>query len=146
MALTTRLDFAEALGMKAREIVDVERVDGGYAVTTHDGQRTMLDRDRRIVSRAALPDRVGQLPAGDLDPVDVDEQPPPTSAPRGRQRGAKSTSPAKPQAAEVPAGEPVEVLTWVGDDRDRAAAALAAERGRDTPRADLVAELERLAG
>ncbi|MCU1356390.1 MAG: hypothetical protein JWM89_1808 [Acidimicrobiales bacterium] len=47
--------------------------------------------------------------------------------------------------AEVPAGTPRQVLAWVGDDRGRAKAALAAERAADKPRAPLVEHLEQVA-
>lgn len=40
--LTTE-QAAHATGMKIREIVDVKRIDGGYRVTTHDGQHVDLD-------------------------------------------------------------------------------------------------------
>lgn len=46
----------------------------------------------------------------------------------------------------VPDGNAKEVLDWVGEDRDRAAAALVAEATRDKPRSTLVAALEKLAG
>lgn len=41
----------------------------------------------------------------------------------------------------VPDGPISDVLAWVGDDPDRAAAALEAELGKDTPRSSLVDKL-----
>lgn len=46
----------------------------------------------------------------------------------------------------VPDGNAKEVLDWVGEDRDRAGAALVAETARDKPRSTLVAALEKVAG
>ena len=39
--LTTE-QAARATGMKVAEIVDIEAIDGGYRVTTHDGQHVAL--------------------------------------------------------------------------------------------------------
>lgn len=39
-----------------------------------------------------------------------------------------------------------DILSWVGDDPDRAEEALAAERDKDKPRSTLVKQLERLVG
>ncbi|MBB4985030.1 hypothetical protein [Streptomyces nymphaeiformis] len=39
-----------------------------------------------------------------------------------------------------------DILSWVGDDPDRAEEALAAENAKDKPRSTLVKQLERLAG
>lgn len=46
----------------------------------------------------------------------------------------------------VPEGTTKEVLAWVGDDKDRAQAALAAEKASDEPRKGLTRELEELLG
>jgi hypothetical protein len=45
----------------------------------------------------------------------------------------------------VPAGSAAEVLEWVGEDRERAAAALAAEQARSSPRKTVLARLDELA-
>lgn len=46
----------------------------------------------------------------------------------------------------VPAGTATKILDWVGDDKDRAAAALDAERAKgEGARSSLVAKLEKLA-
>lgn len=41
--MLTKEEAAQATGMKVREIVDIERVDGGYRVTTHDDQHIDLE-------------------------------------------------------------------------------------------------------
>lgn len=46
----------------------------------------------------------------------------------------------------LPTGGAKEILTWVGDDTDRARQALAAEQAREKPRSTLVAALTKLAG
>lgn len=53
--------------------------------------------------------------------------------------------PGKKATPEVPTGSASEVLAWVGNDPDRAQAALDAERERDAPRTTLTAGLERIA-
>jgi hypothetical protein len=50
------------------------------------------------------------------------------------------------EGEEVPDGNADAVLDWVGDDRDRAQRALAAEEGRDHPRSTLISKLRKLAG
>lgn len=52
----------------------------------------------------------------------------------------------EPDGDTVPDGTAQDVLSWVGDDKDRAAQALEAEHGRDKPRSTLIAALEKLAG
>lgn len=49
----------------------------------------------------------------------------------------------EPEALEVPAGSVSEVLAWVGEDQERAAAALEAEKAGHA-RKTLVAKLEEL--
>lgn len=44
--------------------------------------------------------------------------------------------------AEVPDGSVTDVLAWVGDDYDRATAALNVEQAKSTPRVTLVQQLE----
>lgn len=56
----------------------------------------------------------------------------------------EATDPAPAASNELPTGSVAVVLDWVGDDRDRAVEALAAERAQDKPRKSLVAALEAL--
>lgn len=46
------------------------------------------------------------------------------------------------EAEPVPEGTTTEIMAWVGDDRDRAVRALAAENANDRPRKTLVSQLE----
>lgn len=48
------------------------------------------------------------------------------------------------QPAEVPRGRPRQILSWVGDDPDRAREALATERQHDSPRRSVVQPLQRI--
>ncbi|MFI6162249.1 hypothetical protein ACIA59_20185 [Micromonospora haikouensis] len=121
----SREQAAQALGMKVREIIAVDRVDSGYAVTTHDGQRTLVDAHGQRVDR----DAVHPAPAG--DPV--------TPA-----TPADPATPVAPAVTEVPDGTADAVLKWVDGDPQRAQAALAAENAREKPRTTLVEALERL--
>lgn len=78
---------------------------------------------------AALPGRFGVVRVGDGAPDD------------GRA--------GSPQEAQTPslaeATTAAQVLAWVGEDRERAAEALAAEEARDKPRSTLVRDLTKLA-
>lgn len=58
----------------------------------------------------------------------------------------KGADGAETPAIEVPAGTTKEVLAWVGDDQDKARAALAAEQASDEPRTGLSRKLEELVG
>jgi hypothetical protein len=46
--------------------------------------------------------------------------------------------------SEVPEGTTAEILAWVGDDQERAQAALDAEQASDKPRVGLTGELEKI--
>lgn len=160
----TREQAARALGMKTREIREITRADGGYEVTTHDGQRTLVGRDGAL------------LPAGGPVAGTAEEQaagsarrePPAKSALKpewvehavasGMDRAsaaamskaelvAKTGGASEPEQepSPVPDGTPEEVLAWVDGDKERAAAAHDVEMDREQPRAELAAALEELA-
>lgn len=135
-----RAAFAQVMGMKRREILAVEEVPGGgWVVTTHDHQRTMVDAQGRVVGAAppvpitAVPPAAAPArpaPAGDLAPV-----------------SDPAPDPGLGAAAEpVPDGSEREVLAWVDGDPERAAAALRAEEARETPRKGLLGKLQQLVG
>ncbi|MEU4594455.1 hypothetical protein [Micromonospora aurantiaca (nom. illeg.)] len=126
----TRDEAAQALGMKRREIIAVDRVDGGYAVTTHDGRRTLLDRHGAVVAAGDLLDRTGAAPA----PVTPGHPEQPPQAPR-----QPDTTP-----TGVPDGNASDVMLWVGGDVERARTAAAVEQARERPRTGLMAELDKL--
>ncbi|MFG3709206.1 hypothetical protein ACGF7U_31370 [Micromonospora sp. NPDC047670] len=124
----SREQAAQALGMKVREILAVDRVDGRYAVTTHDGQRTLVDDRGRLVD----------------DRADAPAPPTPPATPAGPGTPAEQTSRPGPDGDQVPDGSLDVVLQWVGGDPQRAQAALDAENDREKPRSTLVEALERL--
>jgi hypothetical protein len=64
-----------ATGMKVSEIADIEEVDGGYLVTTHDGQTIDLE---------AVPER--SAPGPDRKP-EPEKKPTPSTARSGRGKG-----------------------------------------------------------
>jgi hypothetical protein len=120
---------AQVMGMKLREIVDVRRVPGGHAVTTHDGVVTLVTKEGELLPYTAVaPAEERQGPA-----------PTPSTAPG-------PAAPAPTPDGDVPEGTEKDVLGWVGDDRDRAALALAAENAKESPRKGLVDKLGKLAG
>jgi hypothetical protein len=123
---------ARALGMKEREIASIDELNGGgWVVTTHDGQANELDADGLYVG-PYVPPRLPSTPATRSTPAvpapAASEQPPAGGG----------------QGGGVADGTEKEVLGWVGEDSDRAAAALAAEQAKDQPRKGLVGKLEQL--
>lgn len=119
-----RARAAERMGMKLREIVAVVDTAEGVVVTTHDGQRTLIRDDGSTV--ASVPEPVDTAPVAPAIPA----------TPTG----------ATPDPNAVPDGSATDVLTWVGEDKDRAARALAIENAKDKPRSTLVASLEKVQG
>lgn len=117
-----RADVAQQMGMKSREIVAAREVDGGLAVTTHDGVTSLLTEDGKVQEYAPPPLEVAKQELAELV-----QQPPATGS-------------------AVPEGSEKEVLDWVGEDRDRAGRALEREQGQDKPRKGLVDKLQKLAG
>lgn len=60
-------------------------------------------------------------------------------------RSEPSNSAGPPPADDVPAGTMADVLAWVGDDKERARAAVKAEKARPDPRTSLLAKLAKIA-
>lgn len=138
MSLTREL-AAQALGMKVREIVDIQHHRDGDLVTTHDGQVTVVDRDGTVRPRPAGPASAGVS-------VQIEAEPAKPAKKATSKRSKKlEAEPSAPAPLEVPDATPEEVLAWVGEDAARAAAALAAEEDRDEPREELIEALEKLA-
>jgi hypothetical protein len=123
----TRAEAARQLGMKEREITAVEKTADGLVITTHDGVRTLVGTDGgfQVVSTPVV--------------IPEDER---CEACGGTGRKSESTD--SPSDDGVPDGSADDVVKWVGEDRERAGRALAAEQARPTPRSTLVEKLERL--
>lgn len=110
---------AARLGMKAAEIIGVERAADAHVVTTHDGQRVRVTAD-------------GVEPYREAPPTDAKMEPPAEQpAPDG-------------DVDQVPEGSAETVLQWVGDDPGRARLALEAEQAKASPRRGLVDRLQKV--
>lgn len=115
----TREEAARLLGAKLREVVEVVPVDGGHVVTNHVGNHTLIADTGELVFGVDAPpagDGEDQAPVVDAEPAD-----------------------------QVPAGSVTDVLAWVGDDLERAAAVLTAEQAAAAPRKTLLEQLGKLA-
>ena len=71
--------YAQLMGMKPSEVLEVVSVDDGHAVRTHDGQWTLV-RDDGTVRPGAAPDVVLERDSGVVEP----EPEKPTPKRRGR--------------------------------------------------------------
>lgn len=120
-------EAARLLGMKAREIIAINPVDGGWLITTHDQRRTLVNKDGQVLG-----------PAESATSALV-RQPKP-----GTVEHAQVTSLRQETEAEVPAGTVDEVLAWVAGDPQRAELAARVESRRDTPRTTLVERLDKI--
>lgn len=128
---------AARLGIAETELVDVFVEDAGVVYTTTDGQayidvpavRPDADGKTGLMFLAApTATYAGTFP---VFATPIGDEPPEPEAP------------VAPVTSEpVPEGSIAAVLDWVGDDRDRALQALAAELAVDEPRKSLIHKLE----
>lgn len=126
MALSIE-DAARRLGVPAAEVVAVEDTMHGPVATTHDGWRYLITDAGRLAY-------FGNAPKNTSFPVFT---PPPE--PEGPAVDLDGDG--------VPDGTVKQLLEWVGEDLERAALALAAERDKgDDARQTLVVQLEKLVG
>lgn len=119
------MDLAEAarrLSVAEHEIHDVRPADGWWEALHHD--------------MASHEEAWRPIPRRPEEAVS-DDQPERDSGVEGSPESG---------SGEVPDGTRDDVLAWVGDDSDRAVAALEAEELRDQPRTTLVAALEKVIG
>jgi hypothetical protein len=142
-----RYEAARALGVADADVVEVAETENGTEVEVRDGGRRLIRDDGVYAlgdhpatrSLRRWPDtETAPAPAAGADgPADAD----PTAE-------AASDTPAASEAdaESVPDGTAEDVLAWVGDDSDRAVAALEAEEKRDKPRGTLIAKLEKVVG
>lgn len=120
-------EAARRLGAPEAEIAAVRDTDHGTVATHIDGYEYLIT-DGAVAFYLARP-KGSDFPLF-VPPASVDEPPAVDVDGDG-----------------VPDGTAAQILAWVGDDRDRAAQALAAERAKsDNARATLVARLEKLVG
>jgi hypothetical protein len=117
-----RHEAGRALGLADADVLGVEETEGGTVVRVLDGSDRLVADDGVF----ALTDH-------------------PATAQLRRWHDEPEAAAPERDGAELPDGTAEDVLTWVGDDRARAAEALAAEEGRDHPRSTLVSKLRKLA-
>lgn len=132
-ATLSREDAAARLGMAVHEVVSVYAADGGNVVVTHDGHPTLItDGGELVFGTEAIRDRLHlDAPAGE----DEDED------------GAGGGTGGEGQGDAVPEGTMDDLFAWVGDDKDKAARALEAEKARAKgPRAGVITKLESMVG
>jgi hypothetical protein len=114
---------------------------GGFGAQRHadsgpiSTQTEVPGRDARIMSAK---DQSGSAPA---ETPAVAQSSSDGSKPAAVQNDATGDDEPVDEAADVPNASVQDVLTWVGDDKGRAKAALDAENARPTPRATLVSQL-----
>jgi hypothetical protein len=127
----TRAELARLMGMKAGEVLAAEETDGGWLVTTHDQVVSYVTVDEATGRAFCTPYMVdGRL----VSAVPVVQ--------------AESVAAGGDRAEDLqdlpPEGSEKQVLEWVGDDAERAAAALRMEQATGSPRKGLVAKLARI--
>jgi hypothetical protein len=130
------VEAARRLGVAESEVRDVRPADGWWEALHHD----MADHGEtwRIVPGRPIKDLVDRLEVlGEDGPEPITKQPERDSGVEGSPESG---------FGEVPDGPAKDVLAWVGDDSDRAVAALEAEEKRDQPRTTLVSALEKVIG
>lgn len=134
-----RAEAARRLSVAEHEIVDVRPADGWWEALHHDmasHEETWRPVPGRPLASGGIVTSSGLYLVGEQGPEDV-EQPERDSGVEGSPESG---------FGEVPDGPAKDVLAWVGDDSDRAVAALEAEEARDQPRTTLVAALEKVIG
>jgi hypothetical protein len=120
-----RAEAARRLSVAEHEVVDVRTVDGRVEVLHHD-MASHVESWRRVWQDVVE----FALEAAQKQPE--------------RDSGVEGSP--ESGSGEVPDGTRDDVLAWVGDDSDRAVAALEAEEQREQSRTTLIAALEKVIG
>lgn len=136
------MDLAEAarrLSVAEHEVVNVRPAGGWWEALHHD----MASHEEQWKPVPGAP-----TPKYEVRKFGVDVFAQPYADPGDEQPERDSGVEGSPESGsgEVPDGPAKDVLAWVGDDSDRAVAALEAEELRDQPRSTLVAALEKVIG
>lgn len=129
-----RFEAGRALGLADADIVGVEETEDGTAVATRDGGDRLITADGVF----ALSDHPATK---QLRRWKAEEQGEQLEAEPDEEDAAAASASA---GGEVPDGSADDVLTWVGEDLERAAEALAVEENREHPRSTLIAKLRKL--
>lgn len=169
-----RFEAARYLGLADTEVLDVAETEHGTAVRLRAGGDRLITREdgvfaltdhpstsglRRWDGSDEVADAFAQRPTTQPG-VPVADAPAAESAPSAGHPAANATfsegqalpnnRPDEEQDGpgadgdQVPDGNADAVLDWVGDDRDRAAKAIEAEKERDNPRSTLISKLKKL--
>lgn len=140
-------EAARILGVAEWEVLDTRLDDTGWSALVHDS--ASHEDTWRIVQRYAAGGVIHSggryLIRGEHGP---EEFVPLADIAEKNRADLKELAEEFDQKADdaVPEGTAAEVLAWVGDDPERAGAALVAESTRDKPRSTLIAALEKLTG
>lgn len=125
---------AKALSLEESEISDVVDSDAGPLITTTDGQTYIVvpeDQPDADGKTGVMFAKAPHEKYGGTFPVYAQ----PGADEEAEEAGA-------PDGDAVPTGSADHVKAWVGDDLERAQAALEVEEERDKPRSTLIAHLE----
>lgn len=130
MSETRQKWAAQVLGMRTAEVVNLVSRGDVHLATLHDRTRAVLHDTGRFTFDERAVDEFLTVEVDD-SPDENEGQAPPADDPATGDD-------------VVPDGTAEVVLDWVGEDVDRARRALAAEGGRDKPRAGVTAKLTAL--
>lgn len=131
-----RFEAARRLGLADADVLGVETTGDGTKVTTRDGGDRLITEDAVL----ALIDHPATAQLRRHEATEQTDE----AEPADEQTDGPGKTPG--EDGEVPDGTADAVLTWVGEDSERAQRALDAETGRDHPRSTLVDKLRKLAG
>ena len=137
-----RFEAARRLGLADTEVLDVVQTGDGTAVRVKDGSERLITGDGVFALTDHLATANFRRWEGSPAPAKA------LAEAREPKAGSAEEAPAvryEHPVGEVPDGNADAVLDWAGDDRDRAAQALAAEVEREHPRSTLVSKLRKLA-
>jgi hypothetical protein len=136
----THEQAAQRLGMANREVVDVEEIEAGHVVTTHDGQRVLVTDEAVLAYTAAVASPAEPEGAA----VVASEEDVAALHARLQAAGGDGQGGVEGQALVVPQGTTEQVMEWVGEDPAKASLALATEQAASSPRTGLIGRLEKL--
>ncbi|MEV0993426.1 hypothetical protein [Nonomuraea sp. NPDC050202] len=154
----TREEAARVLGVAVNEVSGVRQTEHGTVALMSTGGERLITPSDGVFAFDDHPGGKHLRRWQDPEEPERDDATPDASAlpdPAQREVLTAPPAPAVPSLAnpepddvhdEVPDGTVDDVLGWVGDDPDRARAALEAEEARDKPRSTLVARLREKAG
>lgn len=137
MRVVVRDAFKAYINMQPEEFTPGQKIKGDTAVLLLRSRAAVDPDDDEAAGLAqALADE--DQADGDTEPPPPHAPPPPSTNPDG--------GPTNPEPSGLDIEGPVkDVLTWVGEDPDRARQALAAEQAKEQPRSTLVKQLEKTA-